>query len=52
MRDLSDGYRDLLDDMLDGRPVWIVTSPPLRRDLRRRLAQRWSEEAGRLRDTR
>ena len=33
-------YDRILDDILDGKPVWIVDSPELREALRRRLRER------------
>lgn len=36
-----------LDDMLDGKPVWIVDSPELRKALQRRARERMVD---RLRD--
>lgn len=38
----------MLDDILDGKPMMIVDSPQLRRDLRKRRLERaleWNKEA-------
>lgn len=41
---LEQGHNDFLDDMLDGKPVMIVDSPGLRRQLRRRSIERMFED--------
>jgi hypothetical protein len=38
--DLSQGHNDMLDDILDGKPMMIVDSPRLRRQLDRRRMER------------
>jgi hypothetical protein len=38
--DLSQGHNDMLDDILDGKPMMIVDSPRLRRQLDQRRIER------------
>lgn len=46
------GHNNFLDDVLDGKPFHMVTTPQFRRDLRRRRIERRIEDEAYERDMR